>query len=110
MYIYPEFNQPIKNRLVLYIILLMTISQMAITIYLPSMPSMKVAFHTDNAHIQYSLTLYLLGYGFSQFFYGPLSDIFGRRWIILVGMGIFVFASALCLFSFGITFFLRDPS
>src|SRR5258708_1323942 len=97
------FNQ---TRLVIFIILLVVTSQLSLNLYLPSMPEMVVYFKSNVYHIQLSITLYLLGYGFSQFFYGPLSDIYGRRWIILSGLSIFLVASFICVSAFSVNIFL----
>jgi maltose/moltooligosaccharide transporter len=99
-------DDSLKKKLVLYVILIMTISQLAVTIYLPSMPQMTKSFGTQHFYIQLSLTLYLIGYGFSQFFYGPLSDIYGRRLIMLCGLGVFLFASVVTVLSMDIQIFL----
>ncbi len=99
-------NARYKHILVTFIILLMTLGQLTITIYLPSMPSMVKMFGTGHSAIQLSLTLYLIGYGISQFFYGPLSDVYGRRNIILVGLLIYMLGSIICVCASNITFFL----
>ena len=95
-----------QTKLVWFIILLVAASQLALTIYLPSMPEMVSVFKTDSQHIQLSITVYLLGYGISQFFYGPLSDIYGRKKIILYGLSIFVIASLVCSLAWTVNFFL----
>jgi DHA1 family 2-module integral membrane pump EmrD-like MFS transporter len=99
LYNFSEFNSSQKKFLVISIILLVVLGQLAITLYLPSMPNMVSYFKTDNLHIQLTLTLYLAGYGISQFFYGPLSDIYGRRLVILVGLSIFFIANLLAVFA-----------
>lgn len=86
-----------RSLLVFLIILLVVTSQLSLTIYLPSMPNMVEYFHTDIPHIQWTITIYLIGYGASQFFYGPLSDKYGRRTIILFGLLIFLLASLICM-------------
>ncbi len=95
-----------NTLLVIFIILLMTISQMAVTIYIPAFPSMVSDFKTSTALIQISLVGYVFAYGCSQFFYGPLSDIYGRRLIVLIGLSIFVCASALAIIATNIYLFL----
>lgn len=95
-----------RRKFVLFIIFLMTLSQLAITIYLPSMPSLVAEFKTGHAAIQLSLTVFLIAYGFSQFFYGPLSDIYGRRMIILIGLTIFLIGTLGCIVANNITLFL----
>lgn len=95
-----------KTYLVLFIILLVITSQLALTLYLPSMPAMVTYFQTNIKHIQFSIPIYLLAYGLSQFIYGPLSDIYGRRWIILIGLCLFILGSLICLSAWTIHFFL----
>ena len=95
-----------QRLLTLFIIFLMTLSQLAITIYLSAMPLMTKAFATNHAHIQLTITVYLIGYGLSQFIYGPLSDIYGRRIMILIGLSLFIFATACCVFTSSIQYFL----
>ena len=101
-----EVTNSQKKILVIFIILLVIMGQLAISLYLPSMPNMVSYFKTNDLNIQLSLTLYLIGYGLSQFFYGPLSDIYGRRLIILLGLSIFSLASLLAVFSTTISIFL----
>lgn len=106
LYTYTEFDKNLKIKLIIYIILLMTISQMAISIYLPSLPGIASSFKTNESLVQLSLTSYILGYGFSQFFYGPLSDQYGRRLIVLIGLCIFIIASVIAICAPNISVFL----
>ena len=48
---------------------------------------------------QLVIGLFFLGLAFAQVIYGPLSDSFGRRRLIFVGLGIYLLGSALCLVS-----------
>ncbi len=99
-------EQKKQNLLVIFIILLMTISQMAVTIYLPALPSIAADYKTSNTLVQISLVSYIFAYGCSQFFYGPLSDIYGRRRIVLIGLIIFIVASILAIVSSNIYWFI----
>lgn len=65
-------------------------------ILIPSMPGLVDRFATDYATVQLTLTLYLIGQGAAQLIYGPLSDRYGRRPVMLGGMMFYVLASALC--------------
>lgn len=65
-------------------------------ILVPSMPGLVDRFATDYATVQLTLTLYLIGQGAAQLIYGPLSDRYGRRPVMLGGMIFYVLASALC--------------
>ncbi|HSK41199.1 MAG TPA: multidrug effflux MFS transporter [Arenibaculum sp.] len=72
------------------------IGPLALNIFVPSMPGLMAAFGTSYAKAQLTLTLYLIGIAVGQLLYGPLSDRFGRRPVLLGGLGIYVAASALC--------------
>src|SRR5690349_16321100 len=86
-------------KVVVFVILLMTLNQFAITIYLPSIPHMVQSLHTTYSTVQMTITLYVIGYGISGFIYGPLSDFYGRRIILLVGLSIFLLGSLAASFT-----------
>lgn len=67
--------------------------------YLPSMPSIRDHFAVDMASVQLTLSMALLGGAVGQLFYGPLSDRFGRRPLLIGGLTIYVLASTACLFA-----------
>ncbi|MGE5171152.1 MAG: multidrug effflux MFS transporter [Rudaea sp.] len=68
-------------------------------IYLASMPSMTRALDATTAEVQLTLSVYMYGWGIAQLFAGPLSDRFGRRPALLVGLAVFVAASLACALS-----------
>lgn len=59
---------------------------LGIDIHLASLPVIMKFMHTDKVHMQQSISIYLLGMGVSMLFYGPISDKYGRRPIILFGL------------------------
>lgn len=65
-------------------------------LYLPSLPSLPAAFGTSAAMAQLTLSVFLIGFAAGMAAYGPLSDRFGRRPLILGGVGVYVVASAAC--------------
>lgn len=81
------------------ILLLTTIEQFAIDVYLPSLPAMSDAFMVTPSVVQLTLTLYLLGFALSPLLFGPMSDRYGRRKILLAGMSVFLLASIVCAIS-----------
>ncbi|MDP9137765.1 MAG: multidrug effflux MFS transporter [Pseudomonadota bacterium] len=70
------------------------IGPLALNIFIPSMPGLQRTFGISYGVAQLTLTLYLLGMAGCQIFYGPLSDRYGRRPMLLIGLVLFVAASA----------------
>ncbi len=71
-------------------------------LYLPSLPAIGTYFQRSVADTQLTLSVFLVGFAFSQLIYGPLSDRFGRRPVMLGGLTIFVAASILSAFAWSL--------
>jgi DHA1 family bicyclomycin/chloramphenicol resistance-like MFS transporter len=69
---------------------------MSVDMYLPALPTIGVAFSSAPGHVQLSLASFFLGMAIGQAFYGPLTDRFGRKRPLFVGLSLFVVASAGC--------------
>jgi DHA1 family bicyclomycin/chloramphenicol resistance-like MFS transporter len=63
---------------------------------LPALPALGRAFDAPPERVQLTLSLFLLGYGGGQLFYGPLSDRFGRRPMLLAGLVIYTLCGFAC--------------
>lgn len=59
-----------------------------IDLHLAAMPAIKAFMHTTKEEMQQSVSLYVLGTAVSLFIYGPLTDKYGRKPIILFGLGL----------------------
>nr|WP_318383642.1 multidrug efflux MFS transporter EmrD [uncultured Enterobacter sp.] len=95
-----------RNRnvnLLLMLVLLVAVGQMAQTIYIPAIDDMALALNVQEGAVQSVMAAYLLTYGVSQVFYGPLSDRVGRRPVILIGMAIFMLATTLAMSTHSLT-------
>jgi DHA1 family bicyclomycin/chloramphenicol resistance-like MFS transporter len=68
-------------------------------LYLPALPALTEGFGAAMSQAQLTLTALLLAFGVSQLIWGPLSDRFGRRPILLIGMTAYVLASVACTLS-----------
>ncbi|NBB83076.1 MAG: Bcr/CflA family efflux MFS transporter [Alphaproteobacteria bacterium] len=68
-------------------------------LFVPSMPGLQAVFGTDYGHVQLTFSLYLVGLGLGQLTYGPLSDRFGRKPVLMAGIAVFVAASIICALS-----------
>ncbi len=69
---------------------------MGINVYLPSMPGMAHDLGVDYATIQLTLSVYLAAVALGQLVIGPLSDRFGRRPILLVGLVLYMLGALWC--------------
>jgi len=76
--------------------LLMAFASISTDIYLPAMPTMAAALHAAPGTAELTISGYLVGFCLGQLFWGPLSDRFGRRLPIAMGLVLFVAGSAGC--------------
>lgn len=79
--------------IVLVLSLLLGIQPIATDLYLPALPALTDGFGATMPQAQLTLTALLLAFGMSQLVWGPLSDRYGRRPILLAGMVAFMLAS-----------------
>ena len=70
--------------------------------YLPSLPEVTTELDTTPSLVQATITGVLIGGAVGQLLVGPLSDRFGRRRPVMVGVLLHVLASVLCIFAAGI--------
>lgn len=85
--------------IVLTLALLLGIQPITTDLYLPALPGLTQELGASMAQAQLTLTALLLAFGVSQLFWGPLSDRFGRRPVLLLGMTAYVLASIGSAFS-----------
>jgi DHA1 family bicyclomycin/chloramphenicol resistance-like MFS transporter len=86
-------SQPL---MVVFIAMMIGIQPVATDLYLPALPSLTTDLGASVAQAQFTLTALLLPFGLSQLVWGPLSDRYGRRTILLVGLASFTVAAAAC--------------
>ncbi len=88
------------------LILLAGLSALSMNVFLPSLPAMAAYFEADYRLVQLSVTVYLATNALIQLFVGPISDRYGRRPVILAGIGVFLAASLGCVLAPSIEVFL----
>ena len=65
--------------------------------YLPSLPAMAAYFSASLPMVLMGLTTSMIGLALGQIFFGPLSDKYGRRPLLLVSMLLFIVSTLFCL-------------
>ncbi|MCH9769994.1 MAG: MFS transporter [Gammaproteobacteria bacterium] len=95
-----------QNMLVVIILLTMPLSGMGIDIYTPSLPAVMHFFDSNSGLVKFSLTIYMLGLGIGQIFWGTLSDSWGRRYLLLTGLSGFFIVSLAIVFVHNIQIFI----
>ena len=78
---------------------LVALGPLSTDFYLPALPAITAAFDTDVGTTQLTLSVFLIGFGVGQLAYGPLSDRFGRRPVLLAGLIAYVLATVVCAFA-----------
>lgn len=81
------------SQIILILALLLGLQPVTTDLYLPALPGLTEGFGAQMAQAQLTLTALLLAFGLSQLMWGPLSDRFGRRPILLTGLSAYVLAS-----------------
>jgi DHA1 family bicyclomycin/chloramphenicol resistance-like MFS transporter len=81
--------------------LLTVFTPIGIDLYLPALPTIAREFRSPIAQIEHSLAAFFLGLCLGQAMIGPISDRFGRRWPILIGLGLYVLGATGCALAQG---------
>lgn len=87
------------NLLIIMLGMLAATGPLSIDMYLPSLPSIQADLNATAADVLLSLSSFLIGYALGQLFYGPLSDRFGRKPVLLSGIFLYALSSFLCALS-----------
>jgi DHA1 family bicyclomycin/chloramphenicol resistance-like MFS transporter len=83
-------------QLVVVLGALMAIGPLTIDTYLPALPQLSAEMGATDSQAQLTITGLLLGLGFGQLIIGPMSDAFGRRRPLLIGLATHGVTSLLC--------------
>jgi MFS transporter, DHA1 family, multidrug resistance protein len=77
--------------------MLTSLGPLSTDMYLPALPAIAEGLGTSVAGTQATLSAFLVGFACGQFFYGPISDRFGRKPVLLAGLAIFLLATIGCI-------------
>jgi DHA1 family bicyclomycin/chloramphenicol resistance-like MFS transporter len=89
-------------RLLLLLIAMTAIGPLSLNILVPAVPGLAHQLAADPNLVQLTISLYMVGLAISQLVMGPLSDRFGRRPVVLAGLGLTALSSASALVASGI--------
>jgi MFS transporter, DHA1 family, multidrug resistance protein len=81
------------HLVVLFLSLLLGLQPITTDLYLPALPAITEGFGASMGQAQLTLTALLLSFGVSQLVWGPLSDRFGRRPILIAGLAAYALAA-----------------
>jgi DHA1 family bicyclomycin/chloramphenicol resistance-like MFS transporter len=84
------------KSLIAFLTLLAALGTLSTNMYLASFPSIGHEFNASPQQVRLTLTVFLVGFAFGQLIIGPLSDRYGRRPLLIVGLAVFAAASLLC--------------
>lgn len=84
-----------ERQIVLTLASLSAITPLAIDMYLPSFPAIATDLQTSIPNVEFSLSLYFFGMAMGQLFGGPISDAYGRRPMVIIGLILFGLSSFL---------------
>jgi DHA1 family bicyclomycin/chloramphenicol resistance-like MFS transporter len=88
------------SKLMLLLLVTMTgVAPISLYMLVPALPVLASSFGRDISIAQMTVSLYMVGLACSQIIMGPLSDRFGRRPVLLGGLGLMVAASFGCSFA-----------
>ncbi|MGQ3887958.1 multidrug effflux MFS transporter [Legionella sp. CNM-1927-20] len=93
---YESEHIPYALPSLLLIIYMVSLPQISETIYSPALPQLTAALKTTSHLVQWSLSIYFIGFAVGVAFWGKLSDHIGRRPTILVGLVIYLLFSIFC--------------
>ena len=91
-------SQPIlgKSGTLFFLVIISAFPPLTIDLYLPALPQMVNVFNTNQSMVNLTLSSYFVTYAVGLLFWGPLSEKFGRKPILFVGISGYIIASILC--------------
>lgn len=86
-------------RVLAVLSMLMGFASISTDLYLPAMPMMSHSLHANEGLVELTISGYLVGFSLGQLLWGPISDRYGRRSSVAIGLVLFVIGSAGCALS-----------
>ena len=86
-----------KFKIIIILALMSSIAPLSTDMYLPALHKVQQSFATTPFLTQLSLAAFFVAFALGQLIYGPLSDIFGRKKPLYVGIALFMLSSLSCV-------------
>ena len=91
---------------IITLVALSALPALSMTLFLPSLPNMTEFFQTDYRIIQLSVAFYLVVNSLMHVIIGPISDYYGRRWVVIWSIVLFILATLGCIVAPTVEIFL----
>lgn len=82
--------------MLMFLVVINAFAPLTTDLYLPALPQMVDAFNTSQSMVNMTLSVYFATYALGLLFWGPLSEKFGRKPILLIGIGGYILGSLSC--------------
>ncbi|MCW2528054.1 MAG: hypothetical protein JWM76_2914 [Pseudonocardiales bacterium] len=92
----PRASHGLSRTAIVTLGLLSAFGPLSMDLYLPALPAIATDFGAPDSAVQWTLSTSLVGLGAGQLIFGPLSDRYGRRVLLLTSLVGFTLASVLC--------------
>ncbi|WP_300795762.1 multidrug effflux MFS transporter [Helicobacter sp. UBA3407] len=86
-----------KARLIVILAFMSSLAPLSTDMYLPALGEVQRSFATTPFYTQLSLAIFFIAFAFGQLIYGPLSDVYGRKKPLYIGIALFIVASFACI-------------
>ncbi|WP_198589530.1 multidrug effflux MFS transporter [Shewanella sp. 10N.286.51.B7] len=88
-----------QTGMLFFLVIISAFPPLTIDLYLPALPTMVEALNTNQSMVNLTLSSYFVTYATGLLFWGPLSEKFGRKPILLIGICGYILASIGCALS-----------
>jgi multidrug resistance protein len=94
-----KLSSLVQHHVIKFKVAITLIAQLTLILYIPSLPAIAKDLHISAEASQFTYFICLFTFGCSQLFYGPLSDVLGRRPLILIGLFVCFLGNFIAIFS-----------
>ncbi|MEC8882663.1 MAG: Bcr/CflA family efflux MFS transporter [Pseudomonadota bacterium] len=94
-----EYTRAMKKQILAFVIMIVVLPLLAESIYAPGLPDLAESFSISDVMAEYTLSIYLFGMSVGVLFWGNLSDVIGRKSVVLIGFSVFLVATCWCYFT-----------